>query len=89
LYFLFPFLSYILPRIEAHKKLAKLNGFYDEIIENKRKSMKMGELEKKVNNNTADLLDYMIQATNDPENPTLSSEELRVRTIIRIFLFLI
>ena len=44
--------------------------------------MKTGELDKKIDNNTADLLDYMIHASNDPENPTLTNEELRVRIVI-------
>ncbi|GES99835.1 cytochrome P450 [Rhizophagus clarus] len=39
--------------------------------------MKTGEIEKKINNNSADLLEHMIHACNDPENPTLTSEELR------------
>ena len=80
IYFLVPFLSY-LPRTEARKKIAKLNNLYDEIIENKRKSMKTGEIDKKINNNSADLLECMVQASNDPENPTLTSDELRVRII--------
>ena len=78
LYFLIPFIDY-LPRPEAQKKLAKLNNIYDKIIESKRKSMTIGDLDKKINNNTADLLEYMIHASNDPENPTLTREELRVR----------
>ena len=61
--------------------MAKLNNLYDGIVESKRKSMKMGEIEKNTNNNSADLLEHMIQACNDPENPTLTSEELRVRII--------
>ena len=76
-YFLLPFLNY-LPRTEAFRKMSKLNSLYDEIIENKRKSMKTGELDRKINNNSADLLECMIKASNDPENPTLTSEELRV-----------
>ena len=79
-YFLIPF-NY-LPRPEAQKKLAKLNNIYDKIIESKHKSMATGELDKKINNNTADLLDYMIHASNDPDNPTLTDDELRVRIII-------
>ena len=59
--------------------MEKLNKLYDEIVENKLKSIKTGELDKRVNNNTADLLEYMIHASNDPENPTLTKEELRVR----------
>src|SRR5437762_1116885 len=83
LYFIVPYLDY-LPRTEAHKKIAKLNNLYDEIIENKRKSMmKSGELDEKVNNNSADLLENMIyHASKDPENPTLTNEELRVRIVI-------
>ncbi|CAB4414962.1 unnamed protein product [Rhizophagus irregularis] len=76
LYFVFPFLDN-LPRSEATKKIAKLNNLYDEIVESKRKSMKMDELEKKINNNSADLLERMIYACKDPENPTLTNEELR------------
>jgi len=34
-------------------------------------------LDKRVNNKTADLLEYMIHASNDPENQTLTKEELR------------
>jgi hypothetical protein len=80
-YFIFSFLEYF-PRIETLKKMAKLNNLYDGIVESKRKSMKTGEIEKKINNNSADLLEHMVQACNDPENPTLTSEELRVRVII-------
>ncbi|PKC58569.1 cytochrome P450, partial [Rhizophagus irregularis] len=76
LYFVFSFLDN-LPRSEATKKIAKLNKLYDEIVESKRKSMKMDELEKKINNNSADLLERMIYACKDPENPTLTNEELR------------
>jgi cytochrome P450 len=83
LHFVFSFLDY-LPRHEAVKKIAKLNSLYDEIVESKRKSMKMGEIEKKINNNTADLLEHMIYACNDPENPTLTNEELRVRIMIHL-----
>lgn len=78
LYLLLPFLNYF-PRFEARKKLAKLNNLYDGIVENKRKSMQLGELDEKINNNSADLLEYMINACNDPENQTLTNEELRVR----------
>jgi len=81
LYFVFSFLDY-LPRFEALKKIAKLNSLYDEIVESKRKSMKMGEIEKKINNKSADLLEHMVYACNDPENPTLTNEELRVRIMI-------
>ena len=80
LYYLISYLEYI-PRTEALKKIAKLNNLYDGIVENKRQSIKLGELNEKINNNSADLLEYMIQACNDPENPTLTSEELRVRII--------
>ncbi|CAG8672283.1 22140_t:CDS:10 [Rhizophagus irregularis] len=76
LYLLLPFLNYF-PRFEARKKLAKLNNLYDGIVENKRKSMQLGELDEKINNNSADLLEYMINACNDPENQTLTNEELR------------
>ncbi|PKY56887.1 cytochrome P450, partial [Rhizophagus irregularis] len=75
-YFVFSFLDN-LPRSKATKKIAKLNKLYDEIVESKRKSMKMDELEKKINNNSADLLERMIYACKDPENPTLTNEELR------------
>ena len=78
LYFTMPFLNYI-PRTETLKKITKLNDLYDGLVEKKRKSMKTGELNEKINNNSADLLEYMIQASNDPENPTLTTEELRVR----------
>ena len=84
LYFLIPFIDY-LPRPEAQKKLAKLNNIYDKIIESKRKSMIIGDFDKKINNNTADLLDYMIHSSNDPDNPTLTDDELRVRIIILNF----
>jgi hypothetical protein len=80
LYFLISVLDYIIPRTEARKKIAKLNGLYDDIVERKVKSMKTGELDDKIENNTADLLEHMIKASSDPENPTLTSEELRVRT---------
>ena len=81
LYFAIPFLDY-LPRTEARKKIAKLNSLYDGIVENKLKSMKTGGLDKKINNNSADLLECMIYASNDPENPTLTNEELRVRKFV-------
>jgi hypothetical protein len=42
--------------------------------------MQSGEMDKKINNGIADLLEYMIQASDDPENPILTSDELRVRT---------
>ena len=74
-----PFLEYFLPRTRAREVIAKLNSLYDGIVENKRKSMKTGELDKKVRNNSADLLEYMIKASSDPENPTLTNTELRVR----------
>jgi hypothetical protein len=80
-YILFSFLNF-LPRTGTLKKIEKLNNLYDGIVESKRKSMKTGEIEKKINNNTADLLEHMLHACNDPENPTLTSEELRVRIII-------
>ena len=70
-----------LPRTETRKKVARLNNLYNEIVENKLKSMETGELDKKVDDHTADLLEYMIHASNDPENPTLTTEELRVRII--------
>ncbi|GBC01637.1 hypothetical protein RclHR1_04270015 [Rhizophagus clarus] len=76
LYFLFSFLEY-LPRTKTIKKITKLNKLYDDIVESKRKSMETGELEKKINNNSADLLDRMVYACNDPENQTLTSDELR------------
>ncbi|PKC53620.1 hypothetical protein RhiirA1_510025 [Rhizophagus irregularis] len=57
--------------------MTKLNNLYDGRVEKKRQSMKLGELDEKINNNSADLLEHMIQACNDPENPTLTSEELR------------
>ena len=69
-------------RTETRKKVAMLNKLYDEIVESKLKSMETGELDRKVNNHTADLLEYMIHASSDPENPTLTSEELRVRILI-------
>ena len=78
IYFLIPILNR-LPRTESRKKITVLNNLYDEIVDNKLKSMRIGELDKKINNNTADLLEYMIHASNDPENPTLTREELRVR----------
>ncbi|CAB5392948.1 unnamed protein product [Rhizophagus irregularis] len=57
--------------------MTKLNNLYDGRVEKKRQSMKLGELDEKINNNSADLLEHTIQACNDPENPTLTSEELR------------
>ena len=75
---LVPLLDY-LPRTEIRKKIAKLNNLYDGIIENKRKSMKTGELDKKIDNNSADLLECMLKASSDPENLTLTNDELRVR----------
>src|SRR5438552_2855905 len=77
IYFAVPYLDY-LPRTEARNKVAKLNNLYDRIVEAKLKSMKIGEIDKKINDNSADLLEYMIYASSDPENPTLTSEELRV-----------
>ncbi|RIA87172.1 cytochrome P450, partial [Glomus cerebriforme] len=77
LYLLMSSLEYIISRTEAIKKIAKLNSLYDEIVEKKMKSMKTGEIDEKINNNSADLLEHMIHACNDPENPTLTSEELR------------
>ena len=88
LYFIIPFADY-LPRTEANIKLEKLNNIYDRIIKSKRKSMKAGELDEKVYNNTADLLERMIFATDDSENSTLTDEELRVRIIICKKFFLI
>ncbi|PKB95220.1 hypothetical protein RhiirA5_437124, partial [Rhizophagus irregularis] len=58
LYFVFSFLDY-LPRFEALRKIEKLNSLYDEIVESKHKAMKMGEIEKKINNKSADLLEHM------------------------------
>ena len=81
MYFLFSFLEHLPQRTEAVKKMTKLNNLYDEIVESKRKSMETGEINKKIDNNTADLLEHMVHACNDPENPTLTSEELRVRII--------
>ncbi|GES99830.1 cytochrome P450 [Rhizophagus clarus] len=80
-YLLIPFLRYF-PRTEALKKIEKLNNLYDGIVENKRQSMKLGELKEKLNNHSADLLEYMIQACNDPENQTLTNEELRYNVAI-------
>ncbi|RIA90098.1 cytochrome P450 [Glomus cerebriforme] len=77
IYYLISFLEHIVPRTEAIKKIAKLNKLYDEMVERKIKSMKTGELDEKINNKSADLLENMIHACNDPENPTLTSEELR------------
>jgi cytochrome P450 len=78
IYFLMSFLSYI-PRTGALKKIAKINSLFDGIVERKRQSMKSGEINEKINNNSADLLEHMIHACNDPENQTLSNDELRVR----------
>ena len=80
IHLLFPLLDN-LPRTETRKKIAKLNNLYDGIVENKLKSIKTGELDRKINNNSADLLECMIKASNDPENPVLSNEELRVRIV--------
>ncbi|GBC32752.2 hypothetical protein RIR_jg12147.t1 [Rhizophagus irregularis DAOM 181602=DAOM 197198] len=71
--------------IHSRKKHGKIKhgsdflqgNLYDGRVEKKRQSMKLGELDEKINNNSADLLEHMIQACNDPENPTLTSEELR------------
>ncbi|GBB91360.1 hypothetical protein RclHR1_01860014 [Rhizophagus clarus] len=84
LYFLLSFLNYF-PRTKALNKMAKLNGLFDEIVEKKCESMKSGEIDKKINNGTADLLEYMIQASSDPENPTLTSEELRYNLAVFMF----
>jgi hypothetical protein len=78
LYLLFSFLEYLIPRTETYKGIAKLNKLYDDIVENKRKSMETGEIKEKIDNNSADLLDRMVYACNDPKNPTLTSDELRV-----------
>ncbi|RIA87168.1 cytochrome P450 [Glomus cerebriforme] len=77
IYFILSYLEYICPRTEAYKKVAKLNSLYDGIVENKRQAMEMGEIDKKINSNSADLLENMIKACSDPENPTLTSTELR------------
>ncbi|RIA94749.1 cytochrome P450 [Glomus cerebriforme] len=77
IYYLISFLEHIVPRTEAIRKIAKLNSLYDEMVEKKMKSMKTGEIDEKINNNSADLLEHMVHACNDPENPTLTSEELR------------
>ncbi|PKY30822.1 cytochrome P450, partial [Rhizophagus irregularis] len=84
LYFVFSFLDY-LPRFEALRKIEKLNSLYDEIVESKHKAMKMGEIEKKINNKSADLLEHMVYACNDPDNPTLTNEELRVAQLPQRF----
>ncbi|RIA97960.1 cytochrome P450 [Glomus cerebriforme] len=77
IYFLMSFLEYIIPRTKAIEKVEKLNNLYDRIVEKKSKSLKTGEIDKKIENNSADLLEHMIHACNDPENQTLTSEELR------------
>ena len=41
--------------------------------------MKLEEINEKIDNNTANLLEYMIQACNDPENKALTNEEIRVK----------
>ncbi|GES99837.1 cytochrome P450 [Rhizophagus clarus] len=81
LYFLFPFFRYI-PRTGTLKKVAKLNSLYDGIVQKKRQSMKLEKINEKINNNSADLLEYMIQACNDSENQTLTNEELRYNLAI-------
>ncbi|CAG8486763.1 10773_t:CDS:10 [Funneliformis caledonium] len=78
IYFIIPFIEYLpyFDRIEARKKVAKINELYDGLIETKRKSMETEELSKKINNNTADLLECMIHASSDPKYP-MSDEEMR------------
>ncbi|CAG8534620.1 3514_t:CDS:10 [Funneliformis mosseae] len=78
IYFIIPFIEYLpyFDRTEARKKVAKINELYDGLIETKRKSMETEELSKKINNNTADLLECMIHASSDPKYP-MSDEEMR------------
>ncbi|CAI2195167.1 3738_t:CDS:2, partial [Funneliformis geosporum] len=78
IYNLMPFIEKLpyFNRIEALKKAAKINELYNGIIEEKRKSMETEELDKKINNNTADFLDCMMYTSGDPKNP-MSNEEMR------------
>ncbi|CAI2180437.1 8808_t:CDS:10, partial [Funneliformis geosporum] len=83
IYFIMPFIEYLpyFDRTEARKKIAKINELYNGLIEEKRKSMETEELSKKINNNTADLLECMIYASKDPKNP-MSNEEIRYNLAI-------
>ncbi|CAI2183479.1 2509_t:CDS:10, partial [Funneliformis geosporum] len=78
IYFICPFIEYIpyFYRTEARKKIAKINDFYNGLIEKKRKSMETDEWSKKIDNNSADLLECMINASNNPKYP-MSDEEIR------------
>ncbi|CAI2198282.1 16238_t:CDS:2, partial [Funneliformis geosporum] len=78
LYLILPFIEYIpyFDRTEARKKVAKMNDLYNGLIEKKRKSMETDELNKKINNNSADLLECMINASNNQKYP-MSNEEMR------------
>ncbi|PKY61340.1 hypothetical protein RhiirA4_521915 [Rhizophagus irregularis] len=69
--------------------MTKLNNLYDGRVEKKRQSMKSGELDEKINNNSADLLEHMIQACNDPENPTLTSERITTANALTTILYLL
>ncbi|CAG8756710.1 1916_t:CDS:2, partial [Funneliformis caledonium] len=78
IYFILPFLENIpyFYRTEARKKVAKINDLFNGLIETKRKSMETDELSKKIDNNSADMLERMINAANDPKYP-MSNEEMR------------
>ncbi|CAG8697785.1 5610_t:CDS:10, partial [Funneliformis mosseae] len=78
IYFILPFLENIpyFYRTEARKKVAKINDLFNGLIETKRKSMETDELGKKIDNNSADMLERMINAANDPKYP-MSNEEMR------------
>ncbi|CAI2198323.1 3583_t:CDS:2, partial [Funneliformis geosporum] len=78
IYFICPFIKYIpyFNRTEARKKAAKMNYLFNGLIEKKRKSMETDELSKKIDNNSADLLECMINVSNNPKYP-MSDEEMR------------
>ncbi|CAG8533275.1 17572_t:CDS:10, partial [Cetraspora pellucida] len=62
----------------AFKKIDKLDNLLDEIIKKKRKSIAAGK-------SNGDLLELMIKACEDPNNPTLSDIELRYNLAIFMF----
>ncbi|CAI2177351.1 1454_t:CDS:10 [Funneliformis geosporum] len=78
LYFLFPFIENIpyFYRTEARKKVAKIHDLFSGLIEERRKSMETDELSKKIDNNSADLLECMINASKNPKYH-MSDEEMR------------
>ncbi|CAG8489883.1 17045_t:CDS:2 [Funneliformis caledonium] len=77
IYFIIPFIKYFpyFDHTEACKKVAKIYKLYNRLIETKRKSIETKELNKKISNNTAYFLEYMIYASSDPKYP-ISAEEM-------------